>query len=35
VNKVPAGQRIEHINHYVTDGEIALAELRVAASQTH
>lgn len=32
VNKVPAGQRIEHINHYVTDGEIALADLSVAGS---
>ena len=32
VSKVPAGQRIEHINHYVTDGEIALADLSVAGS---
>jgi hypothetical protein len=31
VSKVPAGQHIEHINHYVTDGEIALANLKVAA----
>jgi len=32
VSKIPAGQHIEHINHYVTDGEIALANLNVAAS---
>jgi hypothetical protein len=32
VNRVPAGQHIEHINHYLTDGEIALANLKVAAS---
>jgi hypothetical protein len=31
VSKVQAGQHIEHINHYVTDGEIALAVLNVAA----
>jgi hypothetical protein len=28
--KVEAGQHIEHVNHYVTDGEIALAELKAA-----
>ena len=31
VGKVQAGQHIEHINHYVTDGEIGLAALNVAA----
>jgi LssY C-terminus len=31
-SKVPAGQHIEHVNHYVTDGEIALANLKTAAS---
>jgi len=30
VNQLRAGQRIEHVNHYVTDGEIALADLAVA-----
>ena len=28
--KVQAGQHIEHINRYITDGEIALADLKVA-----
>ena len=32
VNKVQAGRHIEHINHYATDGEIALANLKVAGS---
>ena len=32
VNKVPAGRHIEHINHYATDGEIALANLKVVSS---
>jgi LssY-like putative type I secretion system component LssY len=27
VNEIQAGQHIEHVNHYVTDGEIALATL--------
>jgi hypothetical protein len=27
VRKVQAGQHVEHINHYVTDGEIAIANL--------
>jgi hypothetical protein len=27
VNQFPAGQHIEHVNHYMTDGEIALADL--------
>ena len=27
VNQFQAGQHIEHVNHYVTDGEIALADL--------
>ena len=27
VNEIQAGQHIEHVNHYVTDGEIALANL--------
>jgi len=35
VNKVRAGQHIKHINHYVTDGEIALAKLKAAGSQVH
>jgi hypothetical protein len=26
-SEIQAGQRIEHVNHYVTDGEIALANL--------
>jgi hypothetical protein len=30
--KVPAGQHVEHINHYITDGEIALAALKVAGA---
>ena len=32
VNKVQAGRHIEHINHYATDGEIALAKLKVVGS---
>jgi len=32
VNKVQAGRHIEHINHYATDGEIALANLKVVSS---
>jgi LssY C-terminus len=32
VSEVQAGQHIEHVNHYVTDGEIALANLKVATS---
>jgi hypothetical protein len=31
VNQFQAGQRVEHINHYITDGEIALASLAVNA----
>jgi hypothetical protein len=27
VSEIQAGQHIEHVNHYVTDGEIALANL--------
>jgi hypothetical protein len=27
VNQFQAGQHVEHINHYITDGEIALASL--------
>jgi hypothetical protein len=27
VHEIQAGQHIEHVNHYVTDGEIALATL--------
>jgi hypothetical protein len=27
VNEIHAGQHIEHVNHHVTDGEIALANL--------
>jgi hypothetical protein len=30
VNEVQAGRHIEHVNHYVTDGEIALANLNAA-----
>ena len=32
VSRVQAGQHIEHINHYVTDGEIALANLTMAGA---
>ena len=32
VSKFQAGQRVEHINHYVTDGEIALANLTMTGS---
>lgn len=32
VNKLQAGRHIEHINHYATDGEIALANLKVVGS---
>ena len=32
VSDIQAGQHIEHVNHYVTDGEIALADLKVAGS---
>jgi LssY C-terminus len=32
VSDVKAGQHIGHVNHYVTDGEIALANLKVATS---
>jgi hypothetical protein len=34
VNQLRAGQRIEHVNHYVTDGEIALADLAVARDES-
>src|SRR5262249_7034306 len=34
VSKVRAGQHIEHINHYITDGEIALANLKAPNSET-
>ena len=30
VNDVQAGRHIEHVNRYVTDGEIALADLKAA-----
>jgi hypothetical protein len=29
VNQFQAGEHIEHIDHYITDGEIALANLVV------
>ena len=32
VSKFQAGQSVEHINHYVTDGEIALANLKIAGA---
>ncbi len=32
VSKLQAGQHIERINHYVTDGEIALANLKMAGA---
>src|SRR5262249_2737902 len=31
--EIQAGQHVEHVNHYVTDGEIALATLNVAPHQ--
>ena len=31
VSQFQAGQHIEHINHYITDGEITLANLEVDA----
>ena len=31
VSQFQAGQHIEHINHYITDGEIALASLEADA----
>ena len=32
VSKFQAGQNVEHINHYVTDGEIALANLKMTGA---
>jgi len=30
VRNIQAGQKVEHINRYITDGEIALADLKIA-----